>query len=263
MLNGKVIFENEVPPFITIRKPSPALADIVSYYFEIDRPGNDGSMTALPGLNTLLAVPLANSRRSFTDVSGNYSLLNGPRIYGSLTHAGKAFYTKEAHEFSIKFQPGVLTHLLQIKPALLQNNHLAADRFFPTDFMLALRESPSMEERMIVAEKYLSEKLKVHPLTLKIKLVQQALQRMNEISEAGSPELAAHFALSIPTLNRYFRETLGLSPRQCYKLLRFRQALQAYRQHGSNYVYKKAGYTDFSHFARNAHELTRHKPSML
>lgn len=263
MLNGKVIFENEAPPFITISEPSPALADIVSYYFEIEKPGKDGALTALPGLHALLAVPLQESRRSFTAITGKHSLANGPRIYGSLTHAGKAFYTREVHEFSIKFQPGVLAHLLQIKPAELQNNHLPAEHYFPDKFIAALHDAPSMKHRIVTAEKYLAEKLHARPLPAKTIIVQQALSRMNNASEAGTPELAAHLALSIPTLNRYFREVLGYSPRQCYKLLRFRQALQAYRQHGSNYPYRQAGYTDFSHFARNAYELTRYKPSML
>lgn len=263
MLNGKVIFENELPPFITICEPSPALANIVSYYFEIEKPGKDGSLTALPGLHTLLAVPLQESRRSFTAITGQHSLLNGPRIYGSLTHAGKAFYTKEVHEFSIKFQPGVLAHLLQLKPVSLQNNHLPAEKYFPDKFVAALRDASSMKQRIVLAEDYLAKKLQARPLPVKLHMVQQALQRMQQANDAGTPELAAHLALSIPTLNRYFREVLGYSPRQSYKLVRFRRALQAYRQHGSNYAYRLAGYTDFSHFARNAHELTRNKPSLL
>lgn len=263
MLNGKVIFENEVPSCLTIRKPSAALTGVVSYYFEINQPGSEGAMIALPGLHTLLAIPLSESRRSFTDISGNNFALYGPRIYGSLTHARKSFYAPDAKEFSIKFQPGVLAYLLQTEPAKLRNSHLSAEDHFPETFIQTLRIASSMDERIQIAEKYLLQKLATKPLPEKIRQVHQALDRMNEASAAGSPELADHLALSIPTLNRYFREVLGFSPRQCYKVVRFRQALQAYRLHGSNYAYKKAGYTDFSHFARNARELTRRKPSML
>ncbi len=54
------------------------------------------------------------------------------------------------------------------------------------------------------------------------------------------------------TLNRYFKEVLGISPKQCFKALRFKTALKNYRANGSYDLYDELGYTDFSHFVKEA-----------
>ena len=63
--------------------------------------------------------------------------------------------------------------------------------------------------------------------------------------------------------HRYFREILGMSPKQCFKALRFKTALKNYRTNGSYYLYDELGYTDFSHFVKEAKSLANKNPSEL
>lgn len=69
--------------------------------------------------------------------------------------------------------------------------------------------------------------------------------------------------VSNPTLNRYFKEVLGISPKQCFKALRFKTALKNYRANGSYDLYDELGYTDFSHFVKEAKNLANTTPSEL
>ena len=59
------------------------------------------------------------------------------------------------------------------------------------------------------------------------------------------------------------KEVLGISPKQCFKALRFKTALKNYRANGSYDLYDELGYTDFSHFVKEAKNLANTTPSEL
>ena len=54
-------------------------------------------------------------------------------------------------------------------------------------------------------------------------------------------------------MERYFADALGLSPKTCLRIARFRQALPAYLRLGYRADYEALGYHDFSHFMKDYH----------
>lgn len=81
-------------------------------------------------------------------------------------------------------------------------------------------------------------------------VVQQALQRWQSKPTLRLSELSAQLGHSPRTLERYFQSNLQLTPKQCQRLLRFRQSLSAYlqRDRATKYHSSLDAYSDASHF---------------
>ncbi|MCY1250411.1 hypothetical protein D9M72_640520 [compost metagenome] len=98
----------------------------------------------------------------------------------------------------------------------------------------------------------------------KLKLVQKAINFMSSTAAIVSiAVISKQVGVSSATLTRYFNEILGLSPKKCFKILRFKNGLKHYQSFGSNYIYDEIGYTDFSHFVKDSKNLTNRIPSVL
>ncbi len=86
--------------------------------------------------------------------------------------------------------------------------------------------------------------------------VQEALHLyLSELADNPSPErIATRLYLTPRTLNRYFHEVLGISPRKAFCIARLRMALSE-RSHqkakGQRFSFYDYGYTDHSHFYKD------------
>lgn len=267
METGRVIFEQPQPNYLQIYYPTVGLADLVEYYFELDLTTRSSpfSIVALPSLNTLIAVPLTPTTKSYCSHFNQIEeLLIGPKILGNLSHALTCTYASGAKEFSVKFKPGALQQFLQIKVTELSNSHTELTDHLPLSLIEAIVTAKSCNERIVLMEAYLIGKIEVINAHKKLKLVQKAIAIMTDAKEFISiAAICKQVAVSSATLTRYFNETLGLSPKQCFKILRFKNGLKQYQNFGSNYVYDEIGYTDFSHFVKDAKNLTSKVPSSL
>ena len=234
MVKGKVIFEDEEK--IEIKYPCFELKDIVEYYFEIKTPDNSinpFSLIALPNANIIVSVYLSDKSQTFKVHRGQgMSDTSGDKISGSLTDAIAVIHAPGTHEFSIKFKPGVLYSCLSEDiPTLVDNRLLSNMKIFSSDF--------------------------------KLKAVTKAIYYINNSHDYKLNVVSKEVGVSNPTLNRYFKEVLGVSPKQCFKALRFKTALKNYRAKGSYDLYDELGYTDFSHFVKEAKNLANKPPSEL
>jgi AraC-like DNA-binding protein len=267
METGRVVFEQARPAYLQLYCPSADLADVVEYYFELDltthlRPF---SIVALPSLNTLITVPLtATAKKYYSHFNQTEQELNGPKILGSISHALTCTYASGAKEFAVKFKPGFLQQLLQLDVDQLMNSHLSLADHLPAGLIASIANAKDGAERIILMEAYLNTKMEVVHLNKKLKLVQQAIAIMTNTNDVMPiAAICKQIAVSSATLTRYFNEVLGLSPKQCFKILRFKNGLQHYQTYGSNYIYDEIGYTDFSHFVKDAKNLTNKVPSDL
>ena len=267
METGRVVFEQERPAYLQLHYPSAGLADVVAYYFELDlsthfRPF---SIVALPSLNTLITIPLtATGKKYYSHFNQREQQLKGPKILGSLSHALTCTYALGAKEFSVKFKPGVLQQLLQLDVRQLMNNHVNLADHLPLSLIIAIEKAENCRERIALVEAYLNTKMEAIHTHKKLKLVQQAIASITNANEViPIATICKQVAVSSATLTRYFNEILGLSPKQCFKILRFKNGLQHYQRYGSNYIYDEIGYTDFSHFVKDAKNLTNKVPSVL
>lgn len=266
MGKAKVIFEQETSNCVQLRYPDGALKHLVDYYIEIAIPENhpeDFSIVALPSLNTLLSVPItAFEKHVYNHSTSAQYTLTAPKILGNLTEAISCFYPPGAKEFAIKFKPGLLQQLLAIKPQLLTDSQLPLAGHLPASLLRSILGAPDFASRIAMMENYLKTKTLVS--SAKLAFVQKALTLIHNASHLPkTTDMGREIGLSVPTLNRYFREILGLSPRQCAKILRLKTALKYYRTQGSAGNYNELGYTDFSHFVKDTKSLTQQTPSKL
>jgi AraC-like DNA-binding protein len=105
--------------------------------------------------------------------------------------------------------------------------------------------------------------LKIFQSDFKLNVITKAIYCISSCRDYKANVVSKQVGVSNSTLNRYFKEVLGVSPKQCFKALRFKAALKEYRSTGSNDLYDELGYTDFSHFVKEAKSLANKIPSEL
>lgn len=265
MVKGKVIFEDEEK--VAIKYPCFELKDVVEYYFEICTPNSSitpFSLVALPNANISVSIFLSDSSQTFK-VHREYGIIEttGNRISGSITEAIAIIYAPGTHEFVIKFKPGVLYSYFAGEIQLLVDSHLPLQKYIKQEVIDQLKLKKSFDERVRFAEEFILDCLKNFDADHKLKIVSKAIYYINNNCEYKANVVSKQVGVSTATLNRYFREVLGISPKQCFRALRFKVALRSYRSKSGYDLYEELGYTDFSHFVKEAKDLTRKNPSEL
>lgn len=265
MTKSKVIFEDE--NIIEIRYPCFELKDVVEYYFEIKTPYssiNPFSLIALPNANIVVSIYLSDKSQTFK-VHRIYGMsdTSGDKISGSLTEAITVIHAPGTHEFSIKFKPGVLYSYLSEDISTLVDNNLPLHKYLNQEVINELKQKSSFDGRVRFVENWLLGNMKILKSDFKLNIVIKAIYYISNNHDYKLNAVSKEVGVSNSTLNRYFRDILGLSPKQCFKVLRFRTALKNYRIKGSYDLYDELGYTDFSHFVKDAKKLTNKSPSEL
>ena len=265
MVKSKVIFEDEEQ--VEIKYPCFELKDIVEYYFEICTPNNSitpFSLVALPNANILVSIYISDSSQTFK-VHREHGIIDtsGDKISGSLTEAITVIHAPGTHEFSIKFKPGVLYSCLSKDISTLVDNHLSLQKYLNQKVIDELKLRSSFAERVQFVENWLLSNMKIFSSDFKLNTVIKAIYYINNNRNYKLNTVSKEVGVSNPTLNRYFKEVLGISPKQCFKALRFKTALKNYRANGSYDLYDELGYTDFSHFVKEAKNLANTTPSKI
>lgn len=267
MVKGRVIFEDEGSEKVVLKYPCFELKDIVEYYFEIKIPGNSikpFSIVALPNVNIVASIHLTRKSQSFK-VHREQGIFDtsGDKLCGSLTEAITVIYAPGTHEFAIKFKPGVLHSCLSSNIAKLIDSHIPLSEYINRGVVDELKLKGSFAERVDFAENWLLNNLHLFKTDFKFDIVSKAIYYINSCKEYKASVVSKQVGVSSFTLNRHFKEVLGVSPKQCFKALRFKTALKNYRSAGSNDLYDELGYTDFSHFVKEAKSLANEPPSEL
>jgi AraC-like DNA-binding protein len=268
---SKVIFENERGHPIRIAYPAPALRAVIEYYFELDLLHSPSikSIKGLPALNTLLAFQLrASDWTSINDANGCVQQLKGSQFLGHLTHSYSSIYASGTQIFFIKLKPGSAVRLFRCSPTDLENNQL------PLSFLF---NYPNFEEQLITAGSFITRVQYCNQVLLKktiqlpdpgykFKVVEHSIRKFESLQlkgEKGLEHLCHTLHVTYASMRRYFLATLGVTPKFTQRTIRFKKALQAYRQHGYKFYYEDFGYTDFSHFAKEARAFTGKSPLEL
>lgn len=269
MHKGKVMFEDEGKEWAKFFQPSDELKKFVENYFEIKvskESSNPLSIIALPNLNTTACILLSNNslvyKSSIKDSCDAYNM-SEDKICWSLTRPLIATYMPGTYEFSIKFKPGGFSQIFPTNISIFFDSYLPLNKYMPEDFIHCIKSSKSFSERIKITETFLLNNIATNQTSHKYNTVIKAIDLINSFQINDVYEIAKHLAVSQPTLNRYFKDILGVSPKQCFKMLRFKAALKKYRSFGSTYLFEELGYTDFSHFVKDAKRYGDRVPSLL
>ncbi|NML40113.1 AraC family transcriptional regulator [Chitinophaga sp. G-6-1-13] len=267
----KVIFENETGHPLRIAYPPPALCALVEYYFEIDLSHATAmqSMKGLPAVTTLLAFQLRPAAwTSINDANGKVLQLQHSQFLGHLTHSCSSTYSPGTLIFFIKLKPGCAAKLFRCPPSELENNQLPLPCLF---------KNPDLEEQLGTATNFADRVRHCNETLLQLliqlpgndhrfDIVEHCLRKFDSLQlkdEKGLQHLCGSLHVTYASLRRYFLSTVGVTPKFAQKTVRFKKALQAYRCRGYNFYYEDFGYTDFSHFAKDAKALTGSNPLEL
>ncbi|MDR2915156.1 MAG: helix-turn-helix domain-containing protein [Tannerella sp.] len=231
MVKGKVIFEDEEK--VEIEYPCIELRDVVEYYFEIRTPDNSispFSLVALPNANIIVSVYLSDKSQTFK-IHREFGIsdTSGDKISGSLTEAIAVIHAPGTHEFSVKLKPGVLYSCLSKDVSTLVDNHLSLQKYLNQKVIDELKLKSSFAERVQFVENWLLANMKIFSSDFKLNAVTKAIYYINNSRDYKLNIVSKEVGVSNPTLNRYFKEVLGISPKQCFKALRFKTALKNYR----------------------------------
>ncbi|MBO2033471.1 helix-turn-helix transcriptional regulator [Siccationidurans ginsengisoli] len=111
--------------------------------------------------------------------------------------------------------------------------------------------------RVALAERYLRALFQRRAPDYRFPLVQAAIACLTPHSSAPAAvtQVAEHLNVSPKSLTRHFQHLVGVGPKRCAQLIRFKAALTAYRQSAPSFDAEAAGYADFTHFARASHRL--------
>lgn len=267
MVKGRVIFEDEGSEKVLLKYPCFELKDIVEYYFEIKIPGNSikpFSIVALPNVNIVASIHLTRKSQSFkVHRELGISDTSGDKFFGGLTEAITVIHAPGTHEFAIKFKPGVLHSCLINDSSKLIDSHIPLSKYLEQRVIDELKSKESFARRVEFTESWLLDNQHIFKTDFRFNIVSKAIYYINSCKEYKASVVSKQVGVSSSTLNRHFKEVLGVSPKQCFKALRFKTALKNYRSAGSSDLYDELGYTDFSHFVKEAKSLANEPPSEL
>ena len=162
------------------------------------------------------------------------------------------------HIFSIKFFPGGLEAIFGIDQSRMQDQVIPLQQILPVALIQTVKQLRHFEDRMRHLQDYLllqfhQKKRRDHYLHF--------VNNTIACYESGSlqyniNELSARLFTSSKTMNRYFHQVVGTSPKNYFSILRARTALTAYLPNKNAFDPTRFGYHDMSHFYKEINKFT-------
>jgi len=265
---GRVVFENERTSFLRIGYPRALFASLIEYYFEVDSSGAETpvQITGLPSVNTLIAIHYQLPAWGIKGQKQKYTIhLPAVQLLGHTTRSFEGIYLPGTKTFYIKLRPGAFTTIFPFTSLEIQNNQVDVQSLFPEFSLGKFQEFLSFEARM----NYIEEQFKLYPgvpFSYQQQVVTKFTRAFHDAHFIASGNIEALCKLNNITyasVRRYFLQQTGVSPKYCQKVIRFKAALRSYRMDGYRFNSDDFGYTDFSHFCKDARLLTGKPPASL
>lgn len=237
--------------------PSPDLAPHVLFYWMLDLRHSDLQQDEyqellLANMYSSLVLNLGAPFDIYDREQHCLHVCAGSEVIGY--HAAPVSYHHRSNNFlvGIKFKPASLNYLFRIRGTDIYQQVLPA-----ADVLHHIRqlESAVYDAKELPAIKALLEDFLRQHTTLPVdRHSAYVLQSLNgpALQQCGYQlkKLASLLYLSPRTLERYFSDLLGISPKKCLSIIRFREAATQYALHGYKADWEELGYHDFSHFRK-------------
>jgi AraC-like DNA-binding protein len=160
--------------------------------------------------------------------------------------------------FTLKFYPGGLETVLGIDQSKLAGRLIDLHDILPTTFLLRIRNAIDFEERIQLFENFLLSRMKAKaPRAYYTELVKKTIMTYERGSmKYNVDELSARLFVTSKTINRYFNNVIGITPKNYLSIIRSRAALTAYVTDRKNFTPSDFGYYDMSHFYKEIIKFT-------
>ncbi len=194
---------------------------------------------------------------------GQKELVNGSHIIGIRKTSLQISQTSMQNFFSIRFKPG------GIYPFFKEPVHEYANAFNPLEEILGntykqtemqLQEATSVTEQISIIENWLFKRFNT---SKEYQFVANGIKELLNLNELSVKLLVKRMGSNYKTIERKFKQVMGLSPSEFIKIKRFNQAvlaMYACRFNSLTQIAYETGYYDQSHFIREFKDLTNFTP---
>jgi len=202
------------------------------------------------------------------DKDGNIQNVFKAGFYGHKTGFEHYFaMAKRTTIFGIRFSPIASLSLFGIPASELTNQKTEIENILGWDSKELTEDifgASTFQEQTKIAIDFFIRKIK--PLHVKYRMVEYALNKMQEVGNPSLTELIKTSCLSPRQFERHFKELTGFSARTYLKLHRFEKLVetgtmsQIISDNSLNEIAFQAGYYDQAHFNRHFREFTGINP---
>lgn len=190
-------------------------------------------------------------------------IIKGSHVIGIRKQSLFISQTHRQNFFSIRFRPGGTFPFFKIPAYIFTNTFSSLDELLSKEYKELeerLAETENNQRRVEITERYLLQQLHTcndYPFVkaCTVELFRNSSTKVNH--------LAAEFNTTYKTIERKFKQVIGLTPVELLKVKRFNKAVHAMYSCQYNSLSEVAvacGYYDQSHFIREFKQLTRYSP---
>ncbi|SEL53458.1 hypothetical protein SAMN04488505_102487 [Chitinophaga rupis] len=257
------IFDN-IRKLYNFSGPCPELSDYIEFFSE-----SSPAATSLHAANECFTVKMFPSWTPtiWINLGAPYHLVTGKDCH--MIHPAEdvlvlrdsivtRYNQPSDHIFTVKFFPGGLERILGIPQAKFISQVVALKHIIPPALIQQVKTAVSFEQRMQLLQQYfllnyVRKKTKDHY----IQLVKDSIDLYHGGSmQYNTGETAEKMFVTSKTINRYFNNIIGISPKKYFSILRARMALTAYVANKKAFAPCNYGYYDMSHFYREMIRFT-------
>lgn len=253
---------------VEILPPSPIFVPYIEYYKNVITDA-EGSFKCVPNTSEELYFNFKKCKL----YSNNHYTLDDPKVYfAGLHHYEQEAFAKLGNDvsggFVIVFRPNGMQNLFGLSNSELFGYAIDGENIFRNyaeDIWLSLQESDDIHLKKAKVESFLLSYAKCgrSPNTL-VKYILELIKKENGILSTG--EISRQFNISTRSLERKFRDYIGMSPKEFLQITRLNHALELI-QNQQNFSLTRisylSGYYDQSHFIKDIEKICGFPPGAL
>jgi AraC-like DNA-binding protein len=165
--------------------------------------------------------------------------------------------------FTVKFHPGGFEAVFGIEQTKIGSNIININTLLPSALLHQIKKQDCFEQRKILLQQYLLNLLNVK--FADNYFYQKVLHAVDTFATSNmscnNNKLASELAITDKTLYRYFKNIIGIAPKNYFSIVRARTALTAYVSDEALFSPYDYGYYDMSHFRKAIVQFTGQKLS--
>jgi AraC-like DNA-binding protein len=258
------IFEN-IRKIYTFRNPCPELANHIEFFSESCF---EATMQHIAGENFSVKMFPSWTPTFYINLGEPYQIAVGSKHYFIkadediliLRNAIVERYNSPTDNiFTVKFYPGGLEAVLGIKQDRLLDKVINLNEILPPKLLQQIKNVSSFNERIDLVQNFFLtnfRKKQDHYLNF----VKDAIDvYAGSGMQFNTTALAEKMFVTSKTINRYFNQVVGVSPKNYFSLMRTRYALTGYINSPQPFIPFEYGYYDMSHFYKDVMKFTGQK----
>jgi len=258
------IFQN-IRKIYTFQQPCPELAEHIEFFSESSIEatrqhiaGESFSVKMFPSWTPTFYINLGEpyemtvgNKRYFINADEDVLILRNSIV--------ERYNTPTDNIFTVKFYPGGLEAVLGIKQNMLIDKVVNLGKVLPAGLLRSLKLLHSFDERVELMQNFfLTSYRKKQDYYLKF--VRDTIDTYAGTGwQFNNSDLAEKMFTTSKTINRYFNNVIGTSPKNYFSILRARTALTGYVNSKPQFMPFDYGYYDMSHFYKEVVKFTGQK----